>query len=69
MRSAGRIRASKPAKGGDRRPGDEYRGVLRRLDELAEEMESLRAYIEAKLSGDEAIPFEQAVEEIERRRK
>lgn len=34
------------------------------LEEL-EELETLRAYDEAKASGDEAIPFEQAVAEIE----
>lgn len=32
---------------------------------LLEELETLRAYDEAKASGDEAIPFEQAVAEIE----
>ncbi|MBI3329793.1 MAG: hypothetical protein HYZ81_24190 [Nitrospinae bacterium] len=35
----------------------------------AEEMESIRAYDAAKASGDEAIPFEQAVAEIERERR
>lgn len=38
------------------------------LDEL-EELESIRAFDEAKSSGDEAIPFEQAVDEIERQRR
>ncbi|MEE8585338.1 MAG: hypothetical protein V3T83_10850 [Acidobacteriota bacterium] len=38
------------------------------LDEL-EELESIRAYEEAKSSGDEAIPFEQAVDEIEQQRR
>ena len=33
------------------------------LEEL-EELESIRAYDAAKSSGDEAIPFEQAVAEI-----
>lgn len=37
------------------------------LEEL-EELETLRAYDAAKASGDEAIPFEQAVDEIERQR-
>lgn len=37
------------------------------LEEL-EELESIRAYDAAKASGDEAIPFEQAVAEIERDR-
>ena len=36
----------------------------RMLEEL-EELESIRAYDTAKASGDEAIPFEQAVAEIE----
>lgn len=30
-----------------------------------EELESIRAYDEAKASGDDAIPFAQAVKEIE----
>jgi hypothetical protein len=30
-----------------------------------EELESIRAYDEAKSSGDEAIPFSQAIKEIE----
>ncbi len=41
----------------------------RRLLEEAEELEAIRAYDAAKASGDEAIPFEQAVTEIERNRK
>ena len=44
---------------------DDYRKVLAELEEL----ECIRAYDEAKQSGDEAIPFEQALEEIERQRK
>jgi PHD/YefM family antitoxin component YafN of YafNO toxin-antitoxin module len=43
----------------------EYEHLTRALEEL----ESIQAYDRAKESGDEAIPFEQAVEEIERRRK
>ena len=35
------------------------------LLEAQEELESIRAYDEAKASGDEAIPFSQAVNEIE----
>ena len=35
------------------------------LLEAQEELESIRAYDEAKSSGDEAVPFRQAVEEIE----
>ena len=38
------------------------------LEEL-EELESIRAYDAAKASGGEAVPFEQAVAEIERRRR
>jgi len=41
----------------------------RRLLESLEELESIRAYDAAKQSGDEAIPFEQAIEEIERGRQ
>ena len=39
----------------------------RRLLDAAEELESLRAYDAAKASQDEAIPFEQAISEIERK--
>jgi PHD/YefM family antitoxin component YafN of YafNO toxin-antitoxin module len=39
-----------------------------RLLEEVEELESIRAYDAAKASKDEAIPFEQAVSEIEKRR-
>lgn len=42
----------------------EYRRIL---DDL-EELECLRAYDAAKAAGDEAIPFEQAVAEIEQAR-
>lgn len=35
------------------------------LLEAQEELASIRAYDEAKTSRDEAVPFEQAVEEIE----
>ncbi len=44
---------------------EEYRRVIEALEEL----ESIRAYDEAKGSGDEAVPFEQAVEEIEKRKR
>jgi hypothetical protein len=37
----------------------------RELLEAAEELDAIRAYDAAKASGDDAIPFEQAVEEIE----
>lgn len=39
----------------------DYRNLLKDLEEL----ESIRAYDSAKASGDEAIPFEDAVAEIE----
>ena len=42
-----------------------YRKVLSALEEL----ESIRAYDAAKLSGDSVLPFAQAVAEIERRKK
>jgi hypothetical protein len=38
------------------------------LEEL-EELESIRAYDTAKASADQAIPFEQAIAEIESHRK
>ena len=47
-------------------------GVILPIEEyrkLMEELESIRAYDAAKSSGDEAIPFEQAVREIERDRR
>jgi PHD/YefM family antitoxin component YafN of YafNO toxin-antitoxin module len=40
-----------------------------RLVEEAEELEAIRAYDAAKAAGDEAVPFEQAVTEIERSRE
>ncbi len=40
---------------------EEYQTLLDQLDEL----EAIRAFDEAKASGDERIPFEQAVKEIE----
>jgi hypothetical protein len=43
---------------------DEYTQLL----EAAEELEAIRSYDEAKASGDEAIPFEDAIREIEQRR-
>jgi len=45
-------------------------GVLLDLEDyqkLLEELESIRAYDAAKSSGNKAIPFEQAVEEIEKK--
>lgn len=41
---------------------EDYRKLLEELEEL----ESIRAYDAAKASGDEAIPFEQAISEIKR---
>ena len=41
----------------------------RRLLEDLEELEAIRAYDAAKASGDEAIPFDQAVAEIEQNRR
>jgi hypothetical protein len=38
------------------------------IEEL-EELESIRAYDAAKASGDQAIPFAQAIAEIEAERK
>jgi hypothetical protein len=38
----------------------------KRLLKALEELESIRAYDAAKASGGEAIPFEEAVAEIER---
>ena len=41
----------------------------RRLLEEAEELHAIRAYDTAKAVGDETIPFEQAITEIERDRQ
>jgi PHD/YefM family antitoxin component YafN of YafNO toxin-antitoxin module len=43
---------------------EDYRRILEELEEL----DSIRAYDAAKASGDEAVPFGQAVAEIERDR-
>jgi hypothetical protein len=43
-------------------------GVYHKMLEELEELAAIRAYDTAKASSDEAIPFEQAVEEIERTR-
>jgi hypothetical protein len=43
----------------------DYKRILADIEEL----ESIRAYDAAKASGDEAIPFQQAMREIERSRK
>ena len=42
----------------------DYERILRELEEL----ESVRAYDAAKSDKDEAVPFDQAVSEIERNR-
>lgn len=44
---------------------EEYEQILGKLEELDE----IRAYEEAKSVDDTAIPFEQAVREIEQKRK
>ena len=44
---------------------DEYQQMLEMIDEL----DAIQAYDAAKASGEEAIPFEQAVQEIERDRR
>ena len=40
----------------------------RKLMEEIEELESIRAYDAAKAAKDEAVPFEQAISEIEKNR-
>jgi hypothetical protein len=44
-------------------------GIYHRILEELEELAAIRAYDAAKASDDEAIPFEQALEEIERARQ
>ncbi len=44
---------------------EEYENLLEELEEL----EAIRAYDVAKAAGDEAIPFDQAMREIENRRE
>lgn len=41
---------------------EEYRGILEELEEL----DAIRAYDAAKASGEEPIPLEQALAEVER---
>ena len=43
---------------------EEYRNIIAELEEL----ESIRAFDAAKASKDEAVPFDQAVREIEQKR-
>jgi len=42
---------------------------FRKIEKELEELESIRAYDAAKASGDEPVPFQRAVSEIERGRK
>ena len=42
--------------------------VYQKMLNALEELEEIRAYDEAMASGDEAIPFAQAVEEIRQKR-
>ena len=44
-------------------------GIYHKILEELEELAAIRAYDAAKASDDEAIPFEQALEEIERARQ
>ena len=44
---------------------EEYHQMLEELEEL----DSIHAYDAARMSSDEAVPFEQAVAEIERERQ
>lgn len=44
---------------------EDYNRILSELEEL----EAIRAYDEAKASGEERVPFGQAIEEIQRERK
>ncbi|MBF0609334.1 MAG: hypothetical protein SFH39_08930 [Candidatus Magnetobacterium sp. LHC-1] len=44
---------------------EDYKKILEDMEEL----ESIRAYDAAKTSGDEAIPLDQAIREIEATRK
>jgi hypothetical protein len=46
-------------------PIEEYKKLLADLEEL----ESIRAYDDAQASGEKAVPFQEAIREIERSRK
>lgn len=59
------IKDSKGRKVGVVLPIKDFRKIQKELEEL----ESIRAFDAAKASGDEAVPFQQAVSEIERSRK
>jgi len=43
--------------------------TYRKLVEELEDLDAIRAFDAAKASGDKAVPFEQAVREIEKSRK
>ena len=45
-------------------PIDDYNRMLEQLDEK----DDVKAYDDAKASGDEVIPFDQAIKEIEEKR-
>jgi len=45
-------------------PIDDYNRMLEQL----EEKDAVKAYDDAKASGDEVIPFDQAIKEIEEKR-
>ncbi len=45
-------------------PMRDYNKMIEELEELAD----IRAYDEAKANGEESIPFEQAIKEIEAKR-
>jgi hypothetical protein len=59
------IKDSKGRKVGVVIPIEEFREIKIELEEL----ESIRALDAAKASGDEIVPFQQAVSEIERSRR
>ena len=47
---------------------EEYKKILEDLEDL-EDLDAIRAYDDAKSADEEAIPFEQAVDEIKASRK
>ncbi len=48
---------------------DEWRPLTRIVFALLEELEDIRAYDAAKASGEQTVSFDQAIAEIEQRRK
>jgi PHD/YefM family antitoxin component YafN of YafNO toxin-antitoxin module len=44
---------------------EDYEEIIERLEDLAD----IRAYDEAKVSGETAVPFEEALQRMERERK